>query len=638
LWRAAFRRWRVAILITVAVVLPGGVGAGTMAMMPTEADPSSVPWLNGTLPFQEDKALEPYLDAEMLAAVPVGADPVSEPVRAVLSSTQVIDSLGQSGIPAAAVDAYVRAANRLATEDPGCGIRWTLLAAIGRVESNHGRFGGAMLRDDGYSTKPIRGIPLDGRANVALIRDTDRGLLDGDTAYDRAVGPMQFIPSTWQAIGVDGNGDGRRDPDNIFDAAYGAARYLCDGDADLRDAAARARAVRRYNNADEYVRVVLNLADMYETGAVERLPAIGLPPMEAPAPPRPSPGPPPTAAPERPSAPTPGGPAGPGTPAPRPPAPQPAPTPSPPGPRPVANGSDRPAADHNPAAANDHHHSSPGDDTPDDVHDDAADDRTRTRAVDHHDHDAGPRGAADGVARDARGADCGGRLGAGHAGGGRRGPRGFRRPGPTGTGGTPAAAGGATGIAGARSGTRPRRAGDAAGYRTSRLAADGGPALLVARDRRRAGGPGDEAHVDAGQPPITALADERERCPEGFGSRPALIRAPGVLAGGDDGGIAVDPGLHLVESERLVRELPRFVAGQPRGLREREPERSDPHEVVGEEPVERPPVALALGVGPRRQERVDLVGHPDLPSIFCDGFFTFFRQKHRHRIVRYLSL
>jgi Transglycosylase SLT domain len=331
LWRAAFRRWRLAVLIAVAVVLPGGVGAGTMAMMPTEADPSSVPWLNGTLPFQEDEALEPYLDAEMLAAVPVGADPVSEPVRAVLSSAQVIDSLGRSGIPSAAVDAYVRAADRLAVEDPGCGIRWTLLAAIGRVESNHGRFGGAMLRDDGYSTKPIRGIPLDGRPNVALIRDTDRGLLDGDTAYDRAVGPMQFIPSTWRAIGVDGNGDGRRDPDNIFDAAYGAARYLCDGDADLRDAAARTQAVRRYNNADEYVRVVLNLADMYETGAVERLPAIGLPPMEPPAPPRPSPGPPPAAAPERPGGPPSAGSAGPSAPAPRPPAP------SPPAPRPAPN-------------------------------------------------------------------------------------------------------------------------------------------------------------------------------------------------------------------------------------------------------------------------------------------------------------
>jgi hypothetical protein len=339
LWRAASGRWRLAVLIAVAVVLPGGVGAGTMAMMPTEADPSSVPGLNGTLPFQDDEALEPYLEADMLAAVPVGADPVSEPVRAVLSSSQVIDSLGQSGLPSVAVDAYVRAADRLATEDPACGIRWTLLAAIGRVESNHGRFGGAMLRDDGYPTKPIRGIPLDGRPNVALIGDTDGGALDGDTAYDRAVGPMQFIPSTWRSVGVDGNGDGRRDPNNLFDAAYGAARYLCEGDADLRNADARAQAVRRYNNADEYVRVVLNLADMYETGAVARLPAIGLPPMEPTPPPRPSPGPPP--APDGPVGPTPGS-SGPSTPAPRPAPPRPvppaSPNPAPPAPpRPAPN-------------------------------------------------------------------------------------------------------------------------------------------------------------------------------------------------------------------------------------------------------------------------------------------------------------
>ena len=130
----------------------------------------------------------------------------------------------------------MQAADQLAVDDPECGIRWTLLAAIGRVESNHGRFGGAQLRDDGYGTRPIRGIPLDGRPDVALIRDTDGGRLDGDTTYDRAVGPMQFIPSTWQSVGVDADGDGRRDPNNIFDAAQGAAVYLCRGDADLRDA------------------------------------------------------------------------------------------------------------------------------------------------------------------------------------------------------------------------------------------------------------------------------------------------------------------------------------------------------------------------------------------------------------------
>ncbi|MGH9137724.1 MAG: lytic murein transglycosylase, partial [Acidimicrobiales bacterium] len=87
---------------------------------------------------------------------------------------------------------------------------------------------------------------------MALIRDSDGGELDGDTTFDRAVGPMQFTPSTWRSVGVDGNGDGRRDPNNIVDAVH-AADYLCAGDADLSHPAQRAGAVRRYNNADEYV-------------------------------------------------------------------------------------------------------------------------------------------------------------------------------------------------------------------------------------------------------------------------------------------------------------------------------------------------------------------------------------------------
>ena len=163
----------------------------------------------------------------------------------------------------------------MAVSDPGCGVPWTLLAAIGRVESNHGRFGGAQLRDDGSATRRIRGIPLDGRPNVALIRDSDGGALDGDTVYDRAVGPMQFIPSTWRAVNADGNGDGFADPNNIFDAAQGAAQYLCTGTSNLRDPARAAQAVRRYNNADSYVRLVLALARMYQTGRVIGLPSTG---------------------------------------------------------------------------------------------------------------------------------------------------------------------------------------------------------------------------------------------------------------------------------------------------------------------------------------------------------------------------
>ena len=45
--------------------------------------------------------------------------------------------------------------------------------------------------------------------------------------YDRAVGPMQFIPSTWSVIGVDGDNDGKRNPQDIDDAALATAVYLC---------------------------------------------------------------------------------------------------------------------------------------------------------------------------------------------------------------------------------------------------------------------------------------------------------------------------------------------------------------------------------------------------------------------------
>src|ERR687892_1048239 len=154
--------------------------------------------------------------------------------------------------------------------------------------------------------------------------------LDRDTTFDRAVGPMQFIPSTWREVGQEANGDGRRDPDNLFDAALGAAVCLCAGDADLRLPEQQAQAVRRYNNADEYVRVVLNLAAMYESGRVDMLPPIGMPPREPIPPPRPSPFPP---SPPPLPPPSSGGPGSP-TPSPASPSSPPAVTPGPPPPAP----------------------------------------------------------------------------------------------------------------------------------------------------------------------------------------------------------------------------------------------------------------------------------------------------------------
>jgi membrane-bound lytic murein transglycosylase B len=222
-----------------------------------------------------DPAVRPYLNPKQLKEVPVGSGDVSEPVQKVLSSPAVTTALDAGGIPEVAVEAYQRAAVTLAVSDAACRLPWQLLAAIGRVESDNGQFGGAVLLPDGYGTQPIYGIPLDGRDGVALIRDTDGGKLDGDPNFDRAVGPMQFIPSTWAEYGVDGNDDGKKDPNNIFDAALAAADYLCAGGGDLANPAQETAAVLSYNDADEYAHVVLTLAASYERGDFATSPAAG---------------------------------------------------------------------------------------------------------------------------------------------------------------------------------------------------------------------------------------------------------------------------------------------------------------------------------------------------------------------------
>jgi PKD repeat protein len=121
------------------------------------------------------------------------------------------------------------------------------------------------LYSDGTSAPRIIGIPLNGDG-TALIRDTDHGALDGDTVYDHAVGPMQFIPSTWATWGVDGNGDGVISPFNIYDAALAAADYLCAAGGDLRTSAGQVKAVLTYNDSAEYLSTVLGLEKVYAAG------------------------------------------------------------------------------------------------------------------------------------------------------------------------------------------------------------------------------------------------------------------------------------------------------------------------------------------------------------------------------------
>ncbi|MEE2031878.1 lytic transglycosylase domain-containing protein [Rhodococcus chondri] len=170
------------------------------------------------------------------------------------------------GIPVIALEAYGHSAAVLAGSDPGCGLAWTTLAGIGSVESRHGRHAGASLGPDGTATPEIRGVPLDGGPGLAEIRDTDGGRLDGDPVLDRAMGPMQFIPETWVRWGVDANGDGVADPDNIDDAALSAGRYLCDRGGDLTTAEGWTRALMAYNLSGEYLTLVRDRASAYGVG------------------------------------------------------------------------------------------------------------------------------------------------------------------------------------------------------------------------------------------------------------------------------------------------------------------------------------------------------------------------------------
>lgn len=173
------------------------------------------------------------------------------------------DTSVRTGIPSRAVAAYAGAALRVAETRPECGLGWNTLAGVGAVESAHGSHRGASIDAEGRVAPEIIGVPLDGSEGVMEIPDTDDGVLDGDTRWDRAVGPMQFIPTTWDRYAQDGNLDGQADPHHIDDAVLAAAVYLCERGGDLTDDDGWNAAIMAYNQSLEYAWRVADHATMY---------------------------------------------------------------------------------------------------------------------------------------------------------------------------------------------------------------------------------------------------------------------------------------------------------------------------------------------------------------------------------------
>ena len=166
----------------------------------------------------------------------------------------------KAGIPAPAVRAY---ANAQLAAPAGCDIGWTTLAGIGWVESQHGTLDGRTLGEDGYSSTRIIGPALDGDGFAAIPATPASSQWHGDPQWDHAVGPMQFIPSSWERWAADGDGDGVEDPNDIDDAAMAAVGYLCADGHDLTTGAGWADAVFSYNHAQEYIDAVHAAASSY---------------------------------------------------------------------------------------------------------------------------------------------------------------------------------------------------------------------------------------------------------------------------------------------------------------------------------------------------------------------------------------
>ncbi|MEV5537210.1 lytic murein transglycosylase [Saccharopolyspora shandongensis] len=253
--RRRARRWVALTALAPVLLVPTTLMGASSSFLadphhPVQGDPDPRELgVSGNLPQA------PLLSPEVL-------ERAADPQRLAAGTEQQVElPTGSLGIPEPMLAAYVRAARQV---ESSCGLHWSVLASIGRIESGHARSGSVDVL--GTTVRAVLGPRLSGGPGIAAIPDTDAGRYDGDPVWDRAVGPMQFIPSTWNRFAVDGNDDGVASPHNIHDAGLAAARYLCSGGGDLRDPQNLAAAVFRYNHSDSYVRTVLIWAAAYAKG------------------------------------------------------------------------------------------------------------------------------------------------------------------------------------------------------------------------------------------------------------------------------------------------------------------------------------------------------------------------------------
>jgi membrane-bound lytic murein transglycosylase B len=264
----------------IALLLLGAAGTAGAYLVPQALDAAPAPSATPGFAGAATAASAPPVNAP--AGLPTGSAPVGASGAPAVTTPPAQGQFGQAGqrpadalagwaepvgtkvsIPVVALEAYGYAELVLARTTPSCHLSWTTIAALAKVESDHGSANGAVLGADGGVQPPIYGLPLDGKGGRQLVRDTDQGVIDGDTTYDRAVGPLQFIPQTWNSNKIDADNNGVADPNDIDDASLTAASYLCQGGRDLSKAESWWDAILSYNAVQPYAQKVFEAANDY---------------------------------------------------------------------------------------------------------------------------------------------------------------------------------------------------------------------------------------------------------------------------------------------------------------------------------------------------------------------------------------
>jgi membrane-bound lytic murein transglycosylase B len=268
--RRARLRPRAAVTAGVATALSAAV-----AVAPAVATPSA----SGSAPVDRSSAWSAFLlgqiggaagnDADGVTAGEVSTPPtaipgtepavaaateptgISVPIVPDLTDAAHLRLVGGLSVPVILMAAYQQA---VTAAPASCHLTLGLLAAIGQVES--GSLAGRTLTASHRAVPPVIGPALNG-TGVAAIPDSDGGALDADTAWDHAVGPMQFLPGSWRTWGRDGDGDGIADPQDVEDAAAAAGALLCAAGGDLAVSGGLRRAILAYNRSSAYLQSVL---------------------------------------------------------------------------------------------------------------------------------------------------------------------------------------------------------------------------------------------------------------------------------------------------------------------------------------------------------------------------------------------